>query len=100
MGRRALILLPIALLLMSAKGCQTREARAEKAAETKGQATATRPRLDLPEACTTHMERVKLRDEPWVIFRQRWEVAADNRDRQADDCQAFEDDYNSRLGAK
>lgn len=100
MDKRALVLVPIALLLMSAKGCQTLEGRAENAAAMKGQAMAKAPPLTLPEACTTHMQRVKLRDEPWVIFRQRWEVAADNRDRQADDCKAFEDDYNLRLGAK
>jgi len=100
MDRRALILLPVALLLMSAKGCQTLEQRAEKAAEVKGQAMAARPRLVLPDACTMHMERVKLRNEPWVVFRQRWEIAADNRDRLADDCKAYEDDYNSGVSTK
>lgn len=92
--------LVVIFFLIILTGCQTLQQRAEKAAVVKGQAMAVQPRLTLPEACTAHMERVRVRDEPWVIFRQRWEVAADNRDRKADDCQAYEDDYNSRYGAK
>ena len=34
-------------------------------------------KIVLPAACTALMDRVKVRDEPWVIFVWRWNVAAD-----------------------
>lgn len=93
MVAKALILIPLALLLVA---CQTTEKLLNAAATAKGQAAAQIPPIVLPEACVAKVERVKLRDEPWVIFKFRWEVSADNRDRKADDCQAWADDLNRR----
>lgn len=94
MATKALILLAGVLA-----GCATTDdtgKRVSAAAVTQGEAKAERPKLILPEACTALVERVKLRDEPWVVFRFRWEVSADNRDHLAKDCQAWADDYNKQ----
>ncbi|QXZ79680.1 hypothetical protein [Rhizobium sp. L51/94] len=101
MVRKALILLPVVILLTSAKGCQTLDQRATAAAEMQGQAKAS---SELPEhqdgSCTVHMERVKPKaDEPRVVTLKRWDVVADNRDRQADDCSAWWDDFYARKAA-
>lgn len=93
MAIRALIL--IAAIALT--GCQTDKARLKAASVVKGETAARKPVLVLPTACTTLMERVKLRDEPWVIHSWRWNVAADNRDQLARDCQAWADDYNRRI---
>jgi hypothetical protein len=90
-----------ALILFAAllAGCATFDntgKRVSAAAVTQGQAKAERPKLVLPPACTALVERVKLRDEPWVVFRFRWEVSADNRDQMARDCQAWAEDYNKQ----
>lgn len=102
MAIKALILIPLAMMLCAAS-CQTTEQRAQArldiAATTQGQAAAQIPPMVAPEACVGHMERVQLRDEPWVIFKFRWEVAADNRDKQADDCAAWIADLNKRNAA-
>lgn len=103
MAFRALILVAAALILMSFKGCQTTaeiNTRVQQAAQAQGAAIARQPVLVLPAACTAVMERVKVRDEPWVVHSSRWNVAADNRDRLARDCQSWADDYNSRLPNK
>jgi hypothetical protein len=94
MERKALILiLPIALALMSTKGCQTLDARMEKAAEAQGQAQASSPLPPMPDACTAHVARIVPRvGEKFRWINQRWEVTADNRDRQADDCAAWDRD--------
>lgn len=100
MAFRALILAAVALCLMSFKGCQTTaelNTRVQTAAKANGEASARRPILVLPAACTALMERVKVRDEQWVIFTWRWNVAADNRDQLARDCQTWADDYNKRI---
>jgi hypothetical protein len=90
MARQALIWIPITLSLMSAKGCQTLEERANAAAVAQGQAQAQRQFPDLPEACTAKTGRVKpLPDEPRVVTLKRWEIVADNRDRKSDDCAAW-----------
>jgi hypothetical protein len=81
-----------ALILAAAllTGCTTTAERVEKriraAAVAQGQARASTPFPDLPDACTAKTDRVKTRDEPWVVINYRWQVSADNRDRQADDC--------------
>lgn len=93
MAIRALIL--IAAIALT--GCQTNKERLKAASVVKGETAARRPALVLPAACTAVMERVKLRDEPWVIHSWRWNVAADNRDQLARDCQSWADDYNKRI---
>ncbi|NTI27685.1 hypothetical protein [Rhizobium rhizogenes] len=94
MERKALIfMLPVALILMSTKGCQTLDARMEKAAEAQGQALASSPPPPMPAACTAYVERVVPKvGEKFRWINQRWEVTADNRDRQADDCAAWDRD--------
>lgn len=93
MAIRALIL--IAAITLT--GCQTDKERLKAASVVKGQTVARQPVLVLPAACTAVMDRVKLRDEPWVIHSWRWNVAADNRDQLARDCQAWASDYNKRI---
>lgn len=84
MVRAALILLTLLA------GCQSIQERADKAAEAKGRAQASTPFPDLPAACTAKMERVRPKpEEPRVITLKRWDVVADNRDRQAADCGAW-----------
>jgi hypothetical protein len=103
MAIKALILIPFGLMLCGAS-CQTvdkaAEARLTIAATVKGQAAARPPKLVLPDACKAKVERVADSDEPWVIHNWRWEVSADNRDQKADDCGAYEVDYNRRLVAE
>jgi len=78
------------ILLTLLAGCQSVPERAERAAEAKGRALASTPFPDLPAACTAKMERVRPKpEEPRVITLKRWEIVADNRDRQADDCRAW-----------
>ncbi|WFS01575.1 hypothetical protein [Rhizobium tumorigenes] len=98
MVRKALILLPVVLLLTSAKGCQPLEQRASAAALVQGQANAASPLpQQLDGSCTVHMDRVKpSADEPRVVTLKRWDVVADNRDRKSDDCSAWWSDYRSR----
>ncbi|WP_018900437.1 hypothetical protein [Rhizobium sp. 2MFCol3.1] len=92
----------IAVLVMAVAlaTCQSTDEKADgrlqSAAVTRGQAAAQSPPIVPIPACIAHMERVQLRDEPWVIFKFRWEVAADNRDKQADDCAAWIADLNRR----
>lgn len=89
MATKSLIL--IAALLA---GCATTDDQTYKKAETRianaaadeGQARVKLDFPPLPAACTAKTDRVKTRDEPWVVINYRWEVSADNRDRQADDC--------------
>lgn len=93
MAIRALIL--IAAIALT--GCQTDKERLKDASVAKGETAARQPVLVLPAACTAVMERVKVRDEPWVVHSFRWNVAADNRDQLARDCQSWADDYNKRI---
>ncbi|MUZ53012.1 hypothetical protein GOZ97_07340 [Agrobacterium vitis] len=98
---KALMMVPLALILMSAKGCQTLEQRASAAAVVQGQARVQTPFPDLPEACVAKMGRVVPRgDEARVVTLKRWEVVADNRDRQAADCAAWGVDMKSNFGAR
>lgn len=84
----------IAVLLV---GCQTDKERLKAASVVQGETRARQPVLILPAACTSLMDRVKLRDEPWVLHSWRWNVAADNRDQLAKDCQSWADDFNKRI---
>ena len=93
MAIKTLTIALIACLLMSAKGCVSigdLDARTRDAARDLGQARAQQPLLDLPPACTVKMGRVKPGGEPWVLTQKRWEVLAENRDRHADDCAAWD----------
>ncbi|WFU89456.1 hypothetical protein QA644_10655 [Rhizobium sp. CC1099] len=97
MGRKALIF----IILMGLAGCQTVEKRATRAAQAKGQTAASVDFPPLPEACTAHVERVKAKvGEKFRWINQRWEITADNRDRQADDCRAWGRDMQTRYGAR
>ncbi|MHC2298131.1 hypothetical protein [Rhizobium mongolense] len=95
MARAALIF--IAVLLA---GCQSVDKRVTAAATVQGQARAYVPFPDLPEACVAKVGRVRLGDEPWVIIHRRWQIVADNRDRQADDCKAWGRDMQSRYAGR
>lgn len=95
MARSALILM-IALLA----GCQSLNQRASIAAAVEGQARASMPFPDLPEACVAKMGRVRPGDEPWVIVHKRWQILAENRDRQADDCAAWGRDMQVRYDSR
>jgi hypothetical protein len=98
MAARSLMLVPLGLMLMGAS-CQTSGQRLDTAASTLGQTRAVAPKLDLPDTCTTHVERVDPKVGEKARWSQnRWEIVADARDRQADDCRAWEIDYNSRIG--
>ncbi|MES5044092.1 hypothetical protein ABVB72_02295 [Rhizobium nepotum] len=94
MAIRPLILMAIAVLLV---GCQTDKERLKATSVVQGETRARQPVLILPAACTALMDRVKLRDEPWVLHSWRWNVAADNRDQLAKDCQSWADDFNKRI---
>lgn len=93
MALKALILCAVTLV-----GCASTNARVQQAGQVHGAAMARQPVLILPAACTALMDRVKVRDEPWVIHSWRWNVAADGRDQLAKDCQSWADDYNKRVG--
>lgn len=87
------------ILLMLLAGCQSVQERADKAAEAKGRAQAATPFPDLPAACTARMERVKPKpSEPRVITLKRWDIVADNRDRQSADCAQWGVDMKKRSG--
>lgn len=97
MGLKALAIVAMSVSLAACQSVEEKaDARMQSAAVVKGQAAAKIPPIVPIPACVAHMERVQLRDEPWVIFRFRWEVAADNRDRLADDCAAWIADLNKR----
>jgi hypothetical protein len=97
---KALILIPIVLALMSAKGCQTMDDQLTKASTTKGQTAAQFDFPDLPGACTAHVDRVIPKVGEKVRWSQnRWEVTADNRDRQANDCALWGKQAKTNYGA-
>ncbi|MBO0141523.1 hypothetical protein JZX87_10145 [Agrobacterium sp. Ap1] len=99
MVRKALMLLPLALLLMSNKGCQTIEGRSQAAAVVTGEAKASTPLPALDASCDAKTGRVIPKpDEPRVVTLKRWEVVADNRDRQSEDCSAWWADLSKRWG--
>lgn len=92
MARKSLILVPVALLLMSARGCETIDHAAPLSAAKQAEAAAkVRPDLpNLPPACTAKTGRVyPTLSEARVITQKRWLAVADNRDRQAEDCAAW-----------
>lgn len=100
MATRALILAPLALLLMSNRGCETIDHAAALSAARQAGAIAS-ARIDLPNldaACTAKVGRVyPTTTEARVITQKRWLSVADNRDRQADDCAAWWAAYKTTM---
>lgn len=87
-GRTRLAYAALTALLLA--GCQSTEERLQAAAVVQGEARAERQFPDLPEACTAKTGRVRAQEgEARVVTLKRWEVVADNRDRQADDCKSW-----------
>ncbi|NTG07279.1 hypothetical protein [Rhizobium rhizogenes] len=93
-------LISAALVTLALSGCETTNARLSQAAITQGVAKASVPFPDLPAACIAKMGRVKAGGEPWVITMKRWDVVAENRDRNADDCAAWGRDMKARYEAR
>lgn len=96
MARKSLILMPLALLLMSARGCETIDHAASLSAAKQAEAAARiRPDLpNLPEACTARTGRVyPTLSEARVITQKRWLAVAEIRDRKAEDCTAWWGSY-------
>ena len=100
---RALIILMAAILAMG-NSCETASERLNAAATVQGQARAGIARPETPEACVAHIDRVypKVGEKArWT--QKRWEIVADNRDRLADDCRSYLDEYwesVAEVGAK
>lgn len=87
------------IFLLMLTGCQsTAEKRAEVAAQERGKTQAVSVFPDPPAACIAKIGRVRIGDEPWVVTFRRWEVVADIRDRQAEDCAAWFADIKQRWG--
>lgn len=87
-GRTRLAGAALTALLLA--GCQSTEERLQAAAVVQGQAQAAREFPDLPEACTVKTGRIRPQEgEARVVTLKRWEVVADVRDRQADDCKSW-----------
>lgn len=95
MARYSLIILAALL-----SGCQSGNERVSAAAAVQGQARASVPFPDLAWACVAKVGRVRPGDEPWVIVQKRWEIIAENRDRQADDCAAWGRDMKARYAGR
>lgn len=90
----------IALLVLA--GCQTDKASQAFSDATVAAAVAAQPvsPIPMPEACKAHMGRVVPKfGEKWPVVQKRWEIVADLRDKQADDCASWDAD-RIRLGAK
>lgn len=87
-GRTRLAYAALTVLLLAS--CQSTEERLQAAAVVQGQAQATQTFPDLPDACTAKTGRVRPQEgEARVVTLKRWEVVADNRDRQAEDCKSW-----------
>ena len=87
-GRTRLAGAALTVLLLAS--CSSTVERLQAAAAVQGEAQAERPFPDLPEACTVKIGRVRPQEgEARVVTLKRWEVVADVRDRQADDCRAW-----------
>ncbi|HWU63558.1 MAG TPA: hypothetical protein VN112_16185 [Ensifer sp.] len=90
----------IALVVLA--GCQGDKASQAFSSATAARAVAVQPVRPIPidQACTAHMGRVVPKvGEKWPVVQKRWEIVADLRDKQADDCAAWDAD-RKRLGAK
>ncbi len=90
----------VAAALLSLVGCATTQSGAYRSARV-AEALASAPIIlpaKLPDACTAKIGRVVVSTrEAWVSIIKRWEIVADNRNQQADDCAEWWDDYRSGL---
>ncbi|OVE94437.1 hypothetical protein B7W85_12870 [Allorhizobium ampelinum] len=79
-------------------GCQTTSQKIQAAAQQQGQSVAYLTLPDLPEACTIKMDRVVPKaNEKWTYVHLRWQIVADNRDRQAAACAAWWAKYRATV---
>lgn len=101
MARQMIVALVLLAVSMTAGACQSAGERLAAAARAQGELNARAPEVTAPEACTAHMERVvpKVGEKArWT--QKRWEIVADNRDRQADDCGEWIEDIFATRGAQ
>ncbi len=90
------------ILMLALAGCATDGTSQAYSSAKVAAAVAAKPSspIPMPDACKAHVDRVSPRvGEPWPVVQKRWEIVADNRDQQADDCAAWDAD-RIRLGAK
>lgn len=90
------------IVLLILAGCATDDTSGAYSSATAAAAIAAQPANPIPidKACTAHMGRVVPKvGEAWPVVQKRWEIIADNRDQQADDCAAWDAD-RFRLGAR
>lgn len=100
MARKALILAPLALLLMSNRGCETIDHAAAlssaRQAEAVASSTIKLPNLD--PSCTAKVGRVRPSlSEARVITLRRVDMVADARDQQSEDCAAWWAAYKTAI---
>lgn len=101
MARPLTVSLTLIVAAMAASACQSTSGRLMVAASAQGEAQAESPEVIAPEACTAHMERVVPRVGEKARWTQtRWEIVADNRDRQADDCGEWIEDIFAARGVQ
>jgi hypothetical protein len=101
MARPMIFALALLAVAVTASACQSTGERLAAAARAQGELNARPPEVIAPEACIAHMERVvpKLGEKArWT--QKRWEIVADNRDRQADDCGQWIEDIFAARGAQ
>lgn len=101
MARKTLMLLPLCLLVMGNRGCETLRTEDVFVQAKKTEAVAAAPislPASLPAACTAKTGRVRPSlSEPRVVTIKRWEVVAEHRDRQSVDCGRWWDDYRTAV---
>lgn len=99
MAWRTLTLIP----LLALAGCKTTDRAAALSAARQAEAVAS-VKIDLPNlpgTCTAKVGRVRpAPTEPRVVTIKRWEVVADARDRQSDDCAAWWAAYKAALNGE
>lgn len=92
---------PLILAAVILAGCQADRERSNAAAVSARLAQLGADLPDLDPSCTQKMGRVLPKQgEPWVIFDQRWNAVADNRDRASADCDAWWADYRAGLSGR
>jgi len=101
MARPMIVALVLLAVSMTNSACQSAGDRLAAAARAQGELNAHNPEVIATAACTAHMERVvpKVGEKArWT--QKRWEIVADNRDRQADDCGEWIEDVFGVRGAQ
>lgn len=100
MARKALIIAPLALLLMSNRGCETIDHAANLSAARQIEAIAS-AKIALPNldpSCTAKVGRVRPSlSEARVITLRRVDMVADARDQQSEDCAAWWAAYKAAI---